>query len=103
VQAEEGDLAVQIHSIAALTAGQKDFLRPVMGVVDPDDVGDEDHPLFGAETEKPWYPVGVADELIELVRRDVEPDTWEAVVGADLRALDESLLLLTPRLQRPGP
>lgn len=89
----DGPLTTRIYEIGALTHGVQDFLRPVS----PPEfrgLGDEDYPLFGADVEEPRYPFGMADELVELIRMNVDPGMWEATEGADILTLGEQRVLV---------
>lgn len=78
--------------VGALTIGQVDYIKSRMGVVSPDMISDEEAPLFGSEGEEPLYPVGTVDELIEVVKRMVDPVYWEITEGADIQAFGEGTL-----------
>ncbi|MDJ0522795.1 MAG: hypothetical protein QNJ90_12070 [Planctomycetota bacterium] len=88
------NLVVQIHSVADLTSGLTDFIPPTIQLVGPDDVDQDENPLFGAEAEEPVYPYGQVDELIELTKGAVAPDFWESVEGADIRSQGEQTLVV---------
>ncbi len=88
------NLIVQIHSVADLTSGLTNFIPPTIQLVGPDDVSDEENPLFGTEAEEPVYPYGQVDELIELIKGAVAPAFWEATEGADIRSQGEQTLVV---------
>ena len=54
------NMIVDIHSISDLTTGLTDFIPPTIQLVGPDQVSDEDNPLFGTEAEEPVFPYGSA-------------------------------------------
>ncbi len=54
-----------------------------------------DEYLFGGTGEEPIYPVGQVDELIEMIKTQVEPATWERVAGADIRSQGERFLIVS--------
>ncbi|MDJ0523549.1 MAG: hypothetical protein QNJ90_15880 [Planctomycetota bacterium] len=84
-------LDTRFFRIGALTMGKTVF----GGEVTPPtahDRNDSESPLFGFEGEEPVYPLGQADEIIELIKGAVEPVTWESVRGAELATMDEHLL-----------
>ena len=87
-------LQIQIHAVADLTSGLTNFRPPQIQLVGPDDVSDEDNPLFGGEDEEPVYPYGQVDELIELIKSSVNPAFWESVDGADIRSRGEHTLVV---------
>jgi hypothetical protein len=89
---EPQPLALRIYDISALTMGRPEWRRehePV-GI---DDVGDEDRPLFGSEGEEPQLPLGSAEELVELIRSEVAPQTWEELEGVDMATFGEGFLV----------
>ena len=90
---DRGDtLVTRLFDVSALTQGRADFMRELSPSVEP---GSEDmSPLFGTEGREPLWPVGQVDELIELVRNHVSPDTWESTLGADMRAMGEHTLVV---------
>ncbi|MGE0191691.1 MAG: hypothetical protein AB7T63_06565, partial [Planctomycetota bacterium] len=94
------NLVVQIHNVADLTAGLTNFIPPTIRLVGPDDVSDEEQPLFGSEAEEPVRPYGSADELIELIKGAVAPKFWEEGTG-DINANGERTLVVkaTPEVQ----
>ncbi|MCB9825677.1 MAG: hypothetical protein H6806_12385 [Planctomycetes bacterium] len=94
------NLVVQIHPVADLTAGLTNFIPPTIRLVGPDDVSDEEQPLFGSEAEEPVRPYGSADELIELIKGAVAPSFWEEGTG-DINANGERTLVVkaTPEVQ----
>ena len=87
-------LVTQLFDVGGLVAGRVEFRGEVAPPVAPDDIGDEDAPLFGSEGEEPRYPVGQIDELIELVYGHVDPVSWEQTRGAMLAALGERHLFV---------
>ncbi len=90
-------LESRIVPVATLTMGYRSFLREQGPPMSPDDLNDESRPLFGAESEEAFLPVGTIDELVELVKAGVEPGFWEETEGADVQAIDEDrLLVLAP-------
>jgi type II secretory pathway component GspD/PulD (secretin)/tetratricopeptide (TPR) repeat protein len=95
------NLVVQIHSVADLTSGLTNFIPPTIQLVGPDDVSDEENPLFGTEAEEPVYPYGQVDELIELIKGAVAPAFWEATEGAEIKSQGEQTLVVksTPEIQ----
>jgi tetratricopeptide (TPR) repeat protein len=83
----KANLVVEIHNVADLVTGLTDFIPPTVQLVGPDSVGDEEHPLFGAEGEEPVLPYGTIDELIELVKSSVNAPYWGGEVeGADIKS-----------------
>ncbi len=97
--AEDGVLRTRIFDVSALTQGIPNFLRPILALVSPDMVSDEENPLFGAEGEEPRLPLGTLDEIVELIQTEVEPVSWEVTEGAYLRSQGERLLVV--RAHRP--
>jgi tetratricopeptide (TPR) repeat protein len=88
------NMVVQIHSVADLTSGLTNFKPPTIQLVGPDDVSDEENPLFGSEDEELVYPYGQVDELIELIKGAVAPSFWESVEGANIRGQGEQTLVV---------
>jgi hypothetical protein len=89
---EQGDLVTRLFDVSALTQGRPDFMRELSPSVEP--FADEGNPLFGSECEEPRYPVGQVDELIELIRAHVKPETWESTLGGGMQAMGESTLIV---------
>jgi type II secretory pathway component GspD/PulD (secretin) len=94
------NVVVQIHGVADLTAGLTNFIPPTIRLVGPDDVSDEEQPLFGSEQEEPIRPYGTADELVELIKGAVAPKFWEDGAG-DIQTNGERTLVVkaTPEVQ----
>lgn len=90
---EESDaLVTRIFDVGALLAGRPEFLRVRVG---PEtESGDEETPLFGAESEEPVFPLGQIEELIEQIRSWVRPETWDATLGGFLAAHGERYLVV---------
>lgn len=97
----KANLIVQIHTVADLTNGLVDFIPPKIQLVSPDDVSNEEEPLFGAEDEELKFPYGSADDVIELIRNSVEPSFWGETDGADIQVQGEHTLVVkaTPEMQ----
>ncbi|MDJ0975296.1 MAG: hypothetical protein QNJ98_12600 [Planctomycetota bacterium] len=86
-------LVTRIYNVRALTSGRPDFVR--VGEPRPiHDAGDEMNPLFGAESEELVFALGQIEHLIEQIRLDVEPASWDTVYGADLRGVGEDTLVV---------
>jgi|GEM_PF-6696701 len=90
----EGASPLRLYHVGALTMGRSDFIPRVLGLVGPESVSSEVRPLFGAEGEEPNLPVGTVDEIVELVRYQVDPGSWESVAGAFVRTMGSSTLLV---------
>jgi hypothetical protein len=82
---------LRLYHVGALTMGRSDFIPRRLGLGRD---GDDQRPLFGAEGEEPILPVGTIDELVELVRFQVAPASWESVAGAFLRNIGNHLLVV---------
>lgn len=95
------NLVTQLHSVADLTAGLTDFIPPSIRLVSPDDVSDEEQPLFGSESEEPIFPYGQIDELIELIQGAVSPTFWSENENAKIVAQGEHNIVVrsTPEVQ----
>ena len=89
---EKPRYTLRIFDISGLTIGRPHWIpeSPPIGI---DEVSDEDRPLFGAEGEQRDLPIGVADELIQRIRADVAPRTWEDLDGVDMAAFGEGSLV----------
>ncbi len=86
---------VEIHPVADLTSGLTDFIPPTIRLVGPDDLANEETPLFGTESEEPIFPYGQADELIELIKGAVSPKYWEETEGAEIAPQGQQNLVVT--------
>lgn len=73
-----GDVFMKIYDIRDLTHAPKSFPGPEMDIPQPGSTGATLLPPVEAE-HKPE-----ANEFIEIIRRVVAPDTWEAGHGADI-------------------
>ena len=68
-----------IFPVAAITAGRTEFdLRGEKGFIPfpPDQVNDEENPLFGSEGEESRKPFGTVDDVLELVKAH-EPHAFD--------------------------
>ena len=81
-------LVIRIHTTAALTTG----LDPPNDVVlvSPDEVSDDDAPLFGGEADVPTI-----EELRTLVQKRIEPDFWRTHPSAVIRCSGDHALVVT--------
>jgi len=97
----KAQLVVQIHSVADLTSGLTDFIPPRIQLVGPDDAGDEENPLFGGEGEERIFPFGQISDLIELIKRSVDPNFWNENGDADIVEQGEHAMVVkaTPEMQ----
>jgi tetratricopeptide (TPR) repeat protein len=86
------DMVLHIHGVADLTMGLVDFLPPQITQVMPDE--DSEIPLFGGEAEEAPQPYGTIEELVELVRNAVSPQTWEE--GGTITPQRKNLVVYAP-------
>jgi len=93
-EADDHKLVVQLIDVSALTTGHVDYIPPMMGTTAPDMFSDEDNPLFGSEGEEPILALGTIDELIEIVKFNVDPVSWQITEGADMRSMGERTLIV---------
>jgi len=91
------EMILYIHPVADLTMGLVDFIPPQITMVGVDE--DSETPLFGGQTEEAPQPYGTIEELMELVRSAVSPETWEE--GGTLNNQGKNLVVFAPpRVQR---
>lgn len=81
-----------LFPIFDLTAARADFLPPE-GRLSLDDGSEE--PYFGGRSEEAAMTVGTAEELMELVRMQVEPGAWET--GGAINVAGQTLLVMHSR------
>ncbi|MEE8104230.1 MAG: hypothetical protein V3T86_01700 [Planctomycetota bacterium] len=81
------NLTLHVHPVADLTLPLTDFIPPQITQVGVDD--DSEEPLFGGTAEEAQQPYGTIDELMELVRNSVAPESWEenATISAQAKNL----------------
>lgn len=91
------DSTLRFFHVDALVAGRSDFVSERSGFGRANEVNDEEHPLFGCESEETTRPVGGVDELIELLKSEVEQDSWGNTSGVDVRALGSNLIVAQHR------
>lgn len=92
--AEEPEgLVTRLIDVSALVRGRPDFLRE-LEPKGPLSTYDEDAPLFGAEGEEYVHPVGQIDELMEMIRMQIEPRSWESTLGANLASIGNDILVV---------
>jgi hypothetical protein len=89
--------ALCVFPVGALVQGRYDHMPSRVGPVASHAVSDAAHPLFGAEGEEPFLPVGNADELVETVRRHLGTEPDEAGYDVDLRPTRGTHLLARAR------
>ena len=101
-EAEGTPLETRIFEVGALTTGFCDYYPGTPALLSPDLVSDEDSPLFGAEGEEPIYAAGTREDLIELLRSYVAPESWDSIPGVLTLPLGRSSLLVrsTPQVIR---
>lgn len=90
----EEDGALRLFHVHAIVSGRCDQRGERLGLVRPDEVSDAERPLFGAQAEEALSAVGSVDELIELLKNEVDPGSWTSVSGADVRSLGAGTLLV---------
>jgi len=83
---------LRIHPIADLTLGLTDFIPPEITQLGADE--DTEVPLFGGQAEEAPQPYGTAEDLMELVRTSVAPQTWEE--GGIMNVSGHNLVVLAP-------
>ena len=79
---------LRIHPVADLTLGLTDFIPPQITLVGVDE--DSETPLFGGQAEEAPQPYGTIEELMELVRGSVEPESWD---DAQINAQGKNLVV----------
>ena len=89
---EQPRYSLRIFDISGLTMGRPEWI-PENEPIGIDEVSDEDRPLFGSESEMRHLPAGTSEEIIELIRADVLPRTWEDLDGVDMAAFGENFLV----------
>src|SRR5262245_36674807 len=81
---EAGDSPLRIFHVGALATAIPDFLPERLGLIRPDQVNDEAHPLFGGERDQGVLPLGTIDELVELLKGQVAADSWHSTSGVGI-------------------
>src|SRR5262245_42122839 len=77
-------LVLMVHPVADLTSGLTDFTPPRIDLVSADQVNDEEHPLFGGESEEVIKPYGSIQDLIELIKSSVGGAETGSMEGATI-------------------
>jgi general secretion pathway protein D len=85
-------MVLRIHPAADLTLGLTDFIPPQITQVGVDE--DSEVPLFGGQGEEAPQPYGTIEELMELVRGAVSPQTWEE--GGTMNNQGKNLVVYAP-------
>ncbi|HEX5139117.1 MAG TPA: hypothetical protein VFY93_19265 [Planctomycetota bacterium] len=86
------NLVLRIHHVADLTMGITDFIPPKITLVTASE--DEEAPLFGGVGDEAAQPYGTIEELTELVRATVSPQTWEQ--GGTLTSQGKNIIAYAP-------
>jgi hypothetical protein len=88
------EIEVRLLDVGALTQGRSNFI-PDRGPLGPrpDEVNDEQFPLFGSEGEEPLRPYGTIDQLIELVKQHTGLLAWQRE-GSSINAYGSRLLVV---------
>jgi hypothetical protein len=87
-------LTVRLFDVSALTAGTVQFLPEPMGVLlrtGGDDVG------RNTEGERPVQPLGTIEEMVELLKNEVAPESWTTNDGADAKCMGSRTLVVRQR------
>ncbi len=100
VRAEDGEeeervepLSTRLYAVGALTRGRFPFPSQFRPMQRPGESHRESREV-GVDLTEPRYPLGVSDELIELIKCHVLPAFWEMTEGADIAALGASGLVV---------
>jgi hypothetical protein len=88
-------LSIRLFDVAALVSGKLDFIPEAVGVIDGPLDGDERRGMPG-EGEEPVQSLGTIEELIERLKNDVAPSSWEES-GADAKCWGGRLLVVRQR------
>ena len=92
-----GKLQLDLLPVADLTMGRYDHIRPDHRIAGHEE---NEHPLFGNLAEEAPQPFGTIEELMELVRGSVWPDSWEND-GAMMTASHGQLIVMqTPPVMK---
>jgi len=73
-ETDERGYQLAIVPVADLVTPLTEYVPPARRMFER---GDTEERLFGSMMEESPYPVGTAEELVELVRTQVWPETWE--------------------------
>ena len=87
--ANEKGMQIGVLPISDLVAGRVDYIPPTHEFFDEDD----ESPLFGGIAEEAPQPYGTIEEVIELIRSAVWPESWSKE-GAFMVAADSQLLIM---------
>ena len=87
--ADDKGMQLGIFPVYDLVAGRVDYLPPSHRFVDEDD----ESPIFGGMSEEAPQPYGTVEELVELIRSTVWPESWEKE-GAFLVPSGSRLLIM---------
>ena len=79
---------LRLFPVYDLTCGVPDFLPPSMKL---DQDSDDERPLFGGPAEERVQRFGTIEELMELVRGSVRPESWDS---AQINAMGQTLVVL---------
>jgi general secretion pathway protein D len=72
-----GDAELRIHSVGDLTIRLTNFIAPNLILKPSGSELDEDSPLFGKSEEGAQVIGGGAEELMDLILANIEPESWE--------------------------
>ncbi|MHC4547203.1 MAG: hypothetical protein ACYTEZ_00365 [Planctomycetota bacterium] len=89
---QKREMVLRIHPVADLTLGLTDFIPPQITQIGVDE--DSETPLFGGQAEEAPQPYGTIEELMELVRGSVSPQTWEE--GGQINNQGKNLVIHAP-------
>ena len=89
----DGPRELRIFDISALTQRLSEWRPPRLGIVDPDEIGNEDVPLFGAAHDGDRMVLGESDVIAERLTQDVAPDHWGDTHGTYVLPLDDRRLI----------
>jgi len=83
-------LSTRIYTIGALVNGRVPFESSFPTVQPPRNPWTEER----SAVAEPTYPLGMVDEVIELLKGHVAPSFWEVTEGADVSALGQGGLVI---------
>ncbi|MHC4862312.1 MAG: hypothetical protein ACYTDY_19705, partial [Planctomycetota bacterium] len=94
-----GEAVLRVHTVGDLTIRLTNFIAPNLILKPAGAEVDEDTPLFGKSEEGEQLLGGGAEELMDLIQGNIQPDTWGDDYSINVSGETKLVVVHTPEVQ----
>ncbi|MEN8148352.1 MAG: hypothetical protein ABFS86_00930 [Planctomycetota bacterium] len=94
-----GEATLRVHPVGDLTIQLTNFIAPDLVLKPAGAEASEDQPPFGKAEEGEKIIGGGAEELMDLIMQNIEPDSWEEGYSCTTSGEDKLVVMHTPEVQ----